>query len=159
MAISFVIFVATIVMTKADTSKIDFAKADREFLQGTWVPVAMAENSKVMTMDQYTREVTDDRLQRITFSGDTCFVETHEPDETIRIEKSRFTLDPTHRPKRIDIFRGDEIYHAIYSMSPHELRICVRSGGGPPPAAFQTKGEPDVGLCILKRQKAHESRH
>src|SRR5712692_2365918 len=154
MMIGSLIFIASVVIPSGDSNKTA-EKSDKELLQGAWIPVAVATDGKVMTMEQYRREECDQELKRVVFSGDTCSVELRKDEETTIVE-AQLRLHTSQRPKQIDFVLEHETSEGIYSVTTDDLRICTGDGVRRPPA-FKTKGEPNFQLWMFKREKPQGS--
>jgi len=123
----------------AADAKEDAAK-DKEKLQGTWQVVGGEEQGE---------KIADAKLKmadmRFIIDGDK-----------IRKEKGKggtFKLDPTKKPKEIDLSDDKETVKGIYSLDGDTLKFCVASAGNDRPTDFTTKKGDGRGLFVLKRDK------
>ncbi len=127
------------------------AKKDREALQGTWMPVSSEQAGK----DQ-SEEAKEHRL---IFEKDTFTVK--RGDEVV--VKGTFKLDPTKKPKTIDMTvtegrreqdQGKEL-HVIYELTKDGLKWCTSEPGGTErPKEFATKeGTRDLFVTLKKEKK------
>jgi uncharacterized protein (TIGR03067 family) len=69
----------------------------------------------------------------------------------------KYTLDPTHKLKTIDIVHDDgpdkgKPWSLIYSLEGNTLRICCREIGKDRPTNFDTKDQKDVILMVLRHE-------
>jgi uncharacterized protein (TIGR03067 family) len=74
--------------------------------------------------------------------------------------ESKYKLDPSAKPKAIDIVHsiqggGEETVRAIYKLDGDKLTICGKfhGGGGERPTEFESKEGSGIMLMILKREK------
>jgi uncharacterized protein (TIGR03067 family) len=156
--VSQILFVLVCILTTPGPyHRFSPTESDRQLLQGTWIPITVALNGKIYSMDQFHREVTDDRLIRLTFSGNDCSVQIREFDATIRSDLAQFHLVANQNPKQIDFLREDQTERAIYSLNSEQLRLCIRLGVGPRPTQFVTKEDSNLEIWTFKRAKPNHS--
>jgi uncharacterized protein (TIGR03067 family) len=146
------IFIASIVIPLGDNTRM--GGSDKELLQGAWIPVAVAKNGKVMSMEEYQRQEGEAEEMRLVFAHDTFSAEVRPQNEETIFRTGHFNLDTTQSPKQISFVLEHETREAIYSVSAADLRICI---GERRPAAFKTKGEPNFQLWYFKRDKPQGS--
>jgi uncharacterized protein (TIGR03067 family) len=146
------VFVVAILLA-ADSPKEDQAKKDLDALQGTW-RVTAAERDGGM-------KVPEDEMKKITlvFKGDKLTARRTEnaqkPEE--KLYEMSFTLDPSQKPKWIDVTYTDgerkgESSQGIYELSGDTLKICMNRGNTRP-TEFETKPETQRHMLTLTRQK------
>src|SRR5262245_22717960 len=132
----YIVMVLVAGLLLAADAKKDDAKKDQEALQGSWRPVSSEQGGK----DQ-TEEAKEHTL---TFDKDTFTV---KKGDELRF-KGTFKLDPTKKPKTIDMTvtegrrdddKGKEL-HGIYELSKDGLKWCTcEPGGNERPKEFATK--------------------
>jgi uncharacterized protein (TIGR03067 family) len=120
------------------------AKEDATKLQGTWaVDPAMYKEVKDEEAVKAMKAV------RVIFEGDTVTFK-HPPGNE---EKAGFHLDPTRKPKQIDMSNGVQ---GIYELKGDSLRLCwdqqAKTNGRPTKFAHD-KDKASVHYLILKREK------
>src|SRR5271166_1993037 len=103
----------TVVLVVAAPAPPEKEKKDEEKLQGTWVVVSAVNGGRPEGDD-----VTSAKLE---FQGDTVIV--HDPR---RDEKAKIKLDPTKKPKTIDITPEEagapgKVILGIYELNGDEL--------------------------------------
>jgi uncharacterized protein (TIGR03067 family) len=120
---------------------------DMKRIQGTWVV------DPVTYKDVKDKEVLKEVLKaaesmRFIFEGDT-FTLKHPPDNE---EKGGFRLDPTKKPKQIDMRDGAQ---GIYELEGDTLKLCwdqqAKTNGRPTKFAHDKKDS--VHYFVLKREK------
>jgi uncharacterized protein (TIGR03067 family) len=114
----YVLTVLVVVLLLGAEEKKDDAKKDQEALQGTWQPVTSEEAGK-----DHSEEA---KKHRLVFDKDTFTVK--KGDDVL--VKGTFKLDPTKKPKTIDMTitegprdedKGKEI-HSIYELTKDGLK-------------------------------------
>jgi uncharacterized protein (TIGR03067 family) len=83
---------------------------------------------------------------KMTFDGDK--VSAKSMDET---KDGTFKVDPTKKPKEIDITVGGKASKGIYELKDDTLKICVSDGDRP--TEFVTKAGTKAGLITFKKDK------
>jgi len=146
------IVVAAALLVAADTQKDDKVKEETNKLQGNW-GVTTAERDGTKAPAEEIKKVT------VTIKGDKLIAHKTEnagkPEE--KINEMSFTIDPTQKPKWIDVTYTDgerkgESSQGIYDLEGDTLKICM-SRGNNRPNDFETKPESQRHLMVLKRQK------
>jgi uncharacterized protein (TIGR03067 family) len=65
-----------------------------------------------------------------------------------------FRLDPSARPKTIDLGEGPRASLAIYALDGDTLRLCLGNAGAPRPTGFDGPQQRKTLLLLLKREKS-----
>jgi uncharacterized protein (TIGR03067 family) len=69
-------------------------------------------------------------------------------------EEDHYTLDPTARPKAIDITDKDRRRTpGIYSLDGDTLKVCMNEGRKERPTAFASKQGTHLSVWVFKREK------
>jgi uncharacterized protein (TIGR03067 family) len=118
-------------------------KKDQEGLQGTWQVVELTFNGMSVPEDA-RKEI------KLTFKG-----------ERVQIGKRghSFKLDPTKKPKAIDLTLLDEpnqgkTISAIYELKGDDLTLCIPFKlNADRPMAFKAEKGADLMLYVLRRSK------
>jgi uncharacterized protein (TIGR03067 family) len=142
--------VAGLVLAADPPKKDDAVQKDKEALQGAWRPVSAEQGGKDHT------EGAKEHL--LVFEKDTFTVK--KGDEVII--KGTFQLDPSQKPKAIDMTiteakkdgdTGKEV-HGIYELDKGTLRWCTAEPGGTDrPKEFATQEGTRHMLLTLKKEK------
>jgi RNA polymerase sigma factor (sigma-70 family) len=132
-------------------------KEDKDLIQGTWKVVNLLREGEEQN-DQEAKEMKGAKW--VIGAGKL----------TLRLEgqadrESTYTLDPTAKPKAIDVTsleRGekDRKFEGVYELDGDTLKICVSTPlGGPqrPKKVAAEKGDGTV-LLVLKREKAKDGK-
>jgi uncharacterized protein (TIGR03067 family) len=131
------LLIAAASVALAPDTPVDEAKKELERIQGTWVTELGGEKVLlVCTGDKYVQKVGD-----------------------VEVEKGTHKLDPTKKPKTMDITvtEGDAkglLQLAIYELEGDTLKICANQAGDKErPKEFSTKEGGGRILVVLKREK------
>jgi uncharacterized protein (TIGR03067 family) len=129
----------------ADNPKDDAAKKDLEKLKGTWVATSYVKDTK-------PAPEADLKMMKLVIAGDQVSF-TKGKD----LRKSTYKLDPTQKPKAVDIVMIDgpdkgNTLQGIYEISGDELKICLAILNKPRPKELAAK--PETILETWKRDKA-----
>jgi uncharacterized protein (TIGR03067 family) len=141
------LIVAAALLVAAD-AKDDAVKKDKEALQGTWKPVAREKNGKLESEKDPELAKT-----RFVFKGDKL-IEQEGKNE----DEYTFTIDPTQKPKAIDLSLKvrDEVLinKGIYELDGDTLRICLATNpDASRPTKFETKQGSKTVMGTFKREK------
>jgi uncharacterized protein (TIGR03067 family) len=134
--------------TSTDDAKKDAAKEELKKLQGTWKVVSAERQGKAKTEEE-TKSV------KFIIQDDTM---AFEKDGKSEGKKAPITIDPTKKPKTIDIFIADPNHLdggrkilGIYMLEGDTLTIA---GGKQRPTEFKTTSDTgDTEVIVLKREK------
>jgi uncharacterized protein (TIGR03067 family) len=126
---------------RAADDKADDAKQ----LQGTWVV------DQAMYKDEKDAEVVKQmKAVRVVFDGDTLTLR-HPPGNE---EKGGFTLDPSKKPKQIDL--GDNA-KGIYELDGDTLKLCwdadAKTNGRPTKFAADRTKDRVTNLILIREAK------
>ncbi len=126
--------------------KEDAAKQEQQKLQGTWKPASI-ENGGEKRPEKDLKHFT------LTVAG--AKMTAKDGDELL--DESTFTLDPSAKPKTIDLTSTGgpdkgKAHKGIYLLEDDTLTMCV-TDGKERPDAFVSKATSDFTLIVLKRQK------
>jgi uncharacterized protein (TIGR03067 family) len=146
------VLLAVVLLVGADTQKDDAVKNEASKLQGTW---------RIVSAERDGSPAPEDEIKKITITikGDKLIARRTEnadkPEE--KIYDMSFTIDPTQKPKWIDVTYTDgerkgESSQGIYELEGVSLKICM-SRGNTRPTDFETKAESQRHLMVLKKGK------
>jgi uncharacterized protein (TIGR03067 family) len=136
------------VLVVAAPAPAEKEKKDEDKIQGTWIVVSAQFGGE---------SKPDDEAKNAKFVIKGDLITISEPKREGREEKATFKLDPTKKPKTIDLVpeKGDkkETVLGIYELKDDELKLCFVKGGKERPTEFASKAGTDQGLIVLKREK------
>ncbi len=138
------IVLATVALCLAADAPKDAAKTDQKELQGAWLLASGERNGEKIPEDVVKS------LKR-TIDGDKYTVTRN--DETVA--KGTFTLDPSKKPKAIDIkLEGmDKPVHGIYELDGDTFKMCYAAPGADRPKEFAAKAGSGHTFAVWKRAK------
>ena len=133
----------------ADPTKEDAAKADAAKSQGTWQVTKFIDHSEQAAPADEIKDMT------FEFKGDSLAI-SKDKDHAGR--EMKFTLDPSTKPKGIDLDAGGKVSAGIYKLDGDQLTICViggsRTGLVPKrPSEFKASNAKKYSLFVLKKVK------
>jgi uncharacterized protein (TIGR03067 family) len=134
----------------ADAPKEDAANADAAKLQGTWQVTKFVDHSEKAAPADEIKDMT------FVFKGDGLWI---RKDKDHAGHEMKYTLDPSTKPKSIDIDMGlPPVTEGIYKLDGDELTICViggsRTGLVPTrPSEFKASNPNKYSLFVLKKVK------
>jgi uncharacterized protein (TIGR03067 family) len=118
---------------------------DRDRLQGEWQIVAITDAGEPVPREKL-------KGLKFVFEGDTLTMASAE--KGAELEKFGFTLDPSSKPKGIDLTEKGTAIPAIYELEGDTLRLCLPARTATErPAAFESKKGSKVSLIVLQRVK------
>ncbi|MCH7725039.1 MAG: TIGR03067 domain-containing protein [Planctomycetes bacterium] len=124
-------------------AEADAAKEDLASLQGGWQLISLRVDGKALPKEEVKKT-------KLTFKGNKA----SHPGRNGKIEEGTFKLDPSKRPKAIDMISGGDKGKpllGIYSIDGDSLKLCVAKLGVERPTEF--KAGKDVVFMVLKREK------
>jgi len=114
-------------------------KSDLEKLQGTWLPVS-GERAGQDATEEFKKEIN-----KFLISGDRIGAKSGD-----RISGGKFKLDPTKKPKQIDIVIRNKTMQGIYSLEGDILKLCGSEVGDERPTEFKTQEGTKVFVMVFK---------
>jgi uncharacterized protein (TIGR03067 family) len=122
----------------------DAAKKDQEKLQGEWTLASGQREGQ-----DFPEELVKS-LKR-TMKDDT-FTITRDGEA---LAKGKFKLDPTKKPKAIDISldTSDMSVKGIYELEGDTFKLCYAAPGEDRPKEFVSKADSGITLAVWKRVK------
>lgn len=136
---------SALLLVAADDPKDAAVKKDLEQLKGNWVAASYVKDNK-------PAPEPDLKLMKLGIAGDqVTFIKGKDT------RKSTYKLDPTQKPKTLDIVMIDgpdkgKTLLGIYEIMGDDLKICLAVLDKPRPKEFTAK--PDTILQTWKREKA-----
>ncbi len=126
------------------------APNDAKDLQGTWQVIDLEANGEKKPANEFEG-------WNIIIKGDEIWLEKPTGVDP----KLKYKLDPTKKPKTIDLTVQEgkdkgKVVLGIYSLEKGQLRLCINTFGDPSfrPKEFKTHDKDGVGFATLKRIKA-----
>jgi uncharacterized protein (TIGR03067 family) len=128
-----------------DETKAEAVRAEMKRFEGTWRFVSMEMNGKAIPVDAL-------KDSRLVFDADRFTSRGGETGE------GRFVVDPTVRPKTIDITLDlgpgkTATILGIYELEGDTYRICSALFGKSRPTDFSTGADSGRGLSVMTREK------
>jgi uncharacterized protein (TIGR03067 family) len=118
--------------------------SDLDKLQGTWQVTATEFDGRALSEDMI-------KDRQIVFKDDTFAAVVGG----LKRKTLAFKLDPSKKPKQIDITNPDkqDTAHGIYELTKDSLKLCYGEPGASRPAEFASPAGERVFLITLTRQK------
>jgi uncharacterized protein (TIGR03067 family) len=132
-------------LSVAFDAKDDAVKEELKKLAGTWLIESGEERGKAASKEDLSRGG-----MRLTFSGTSVAIKINQQDKPF---EGTVAIDPTQKPKHIDIKAADVELRGIYSLDGDALKLCVvkeREAKRPPD--FTTAKDNAHGLLVFKRE-------
>jgi RNA polymerase sigma factor (sigma-70 family) len=125
-----------------DDKKTDKPKEDKDAIQGTWIVEKIEEDGEDASDTDDGKKI---KSGLITITGDKLVLEG--------AGETSYKLDPTAKPKAIDLDNGTKTFDCIYSLDGDTLKICAPlfPGGNRPTEVASKKGS-NTRLLVLKRE-------
>jgi uncharacterized protein (TIGR03067 family) len=112
---------------------------DQQKLQGKWTVESFQYNGNpVEMMKEATREFKDGKYSLTPKTGDAI-------EGTVK-------LDPTKKPKTIDLEVNGRTLKGIYELDGDTLKMCYILSDGERPSEFASK--PDTGVILILHKRA-----
>jgi uncharacterized protein (TIGR03067 family) len=141
MRIKAVILLAVVFVTAGVVAGGD-AKDDLKRFQGTWSVTSAVEGGKAIP-EEKTKDV------QVVFDGNKISVKMGE-----KSMDGTFKLDPSKKPKQIDVTIMDKKGLGIYRFKKGGmLEVCATEEGGERPTEFKSPESSKTILFLLKREK------
>jgi RNA polymerase sigma factor (sigma-70 family) len=129
----------------------DAKKTDNEKIQGVW----KFDSGKINGQDPQGDEGASIKEATFEITADKLIAKLKDGTK-----ESKYKLDPTAKPKAIDIVYnipggGEEITRGIYKLEGDKLTLCAKHRAGPDerPTEFESKEGSGMMLMVLKRVK------
>lgn len=125
-------------MTSADPGKDDPSKGDLDKLRGTWLTVSLVNNGKTLVDEKAPPK--EGPITKLVYEGNRWMIKVG--DKTVA--GGVFKIDPTKKPKEIDILdesgvKNDKAKLGIYELNGDIYKYCLAPAGKPRPTDFTSK--------------------
>jgi uncharacterized protein (TIGR03067 family) len=122
--------------------KTDKPKEDKDAIQGTWMVEKIEEDGEDASDTDDGKKI---KSGPITITGDKLVLEG--------AGETSYKLDPTAKPRAIDLDNGTKTFDCVYSLDGDTLKICAPlfPGGNRPTEVASKKGS-NTRLLVLKRE-------
>jgi len=129
-------------------TKKNVPRDEAKLLQGSW---------RVVSLESRGRQFPEVRIRQLDYKlviqGNT-FTFMLRGRQTV----THFKLDPTSKPKAIDLVGADgpqkgRVRLGVYQLDGDTLKICQAFPGANRPTAFTTQGDTRQNIMVLKREK------
>jgi uncharacterized protein (TIGR03067 family) len=135
-------------LLRSDDAQDKAVKKDRKLYEGTWRVVALTTDGK---------EWAEEDAKKITVINGADGSWTIEMDGK-EIAKGTNEIDPTKKPKTIDIKMADgenagKTALGIYEIGKNTRKVCFGKPDGERPTEFESKSGSGVILASFKREK------
>ncbi len=135
-------------LASAGDTKVEAIKKDRQLYEGTWQVTSLTVNGKKLP------EADAQKIRVINKADGTGLLEV---DGKV-IGKATFIIDPTKKPKTIDLTFTEgnnkgQTYHGIYEVGKDNRKICYPPLGQKRPTEFSSTPEDGHILAVFKRVK------
>jgi uncharacterized protein (TIGR03067 family) len=121
-------------------------KTDKERFQGTWEVVSGQRGGEQLP-EEITKAVT------LTFEGDKVTFKLGD-----MVKEGTFKLDPTKKPRAIDVTFDDKTGEGIYAFDGKQLKLCVPEPGQGRPSEFKSEAGSQTHLVVLRRAGAGDKK-
>jgi uncharacterized protein (TIGR03067 family) len=128
------------------------SRGDLDKLRGTWVTVLLVNDGKTLVDEKTPRKEASGT--KLVYDGDKWMIKVG--DKTVAT--GVFKIDPTRKPKEIDILdesgaKNEKTKLGIYELDGDTYRYCLAQAGKPRPTEFTSKDGSGDSLGIMKREK------
>jgi uncharacterized protein (TIGR03067 family) len=130
----------------------DVSRSDLDKLGGTWLTVSLVNDGKTL-VDEKTPP-KEGPVTKLAYDGNKWTIKVG--DKTVAT--GTFKLDPTKKPKEIDILdesgmKNDKTKLGIYELNGDTYKYCLAPAGKPRPTEFTSKEGSGHSLGTGKRVK------
>ncbi len=135
-------------LAPAGDTKEEAIKKDRQLYEGTWQVTSLTVNGN---------KRPEGDAQKIRVINQADGIGLLELDGKV-VGKATFTIDPTKKPKTIDLTFTEvnnkgQTYHGIYEVGKDTRKICYPPLGQKRPTKFSSTPENGHILAVFKRVK------
>lgn len=144
-----VLFAAVPFVADADDARDEAIRKDRQQIEGTWRIVTLVVNGNKSAGE-------DARKLSVVNRADGTWRLLSEGQE---VSRGTTMIDPTEKPKRIDIVtsEGDakgQVHPGIYELGENTRRLCFAPPGKKRPTEFVSAPDSDHIYVVFEREKS-----
>src|SRR5262249_13976175 len=137
-----ILIAAATLIIAAPAPKEEDIKKEKEALKGLWRVTSLEINGK---------EVPDEKIKRfeLVFANSSVTVKANTQER-----ESTFDVDPSKKPKTIDLMHKDKLTLGIYQLEGDRMKMCLAlEGSKKRPTDFVSKEGSDTQFFVMRRQK------
>jgi len=114
-------------------------------IEGTWLVVSMEKGSK-------KKDTEGENIRLVIRAGKLTFQKGDDKQE------GSYKVDPSKKPKHIDLTVREKEVKGIYEIKKDTLRICAAEEGDARPAEFKVAEDSRAIILTLRREKKKEDK-
>ena len=148
----FLLFMTGALMAADVPTKNAPSRGDLDKLRGTWVTVLLVNDGKTLVDEKTPPKETS--ATKLVYDGNKWMIKV----ENKTVATGVFKIDPTRKPKEIDILdesgaKNEKTKLGIYELDGHTYKYCLAQAGKPRPTEFTSKAGSGDSLGVMKREK------
>ena len=150
--VCFLLFATGALLAAEGPTKDTPFRGDLDKLSGTWVTVSLVNDGKTL-VDEKTPP-KEASATKLVYDGNKWMIKV----ENKTVATGVFKIDPTRKPKQIDILdesgaKNEKTKLGIYELDGDTYKYCLAQASKPRPTEFASKAGSGNSLGIMKREK------